>query len=200
MRLLTAEAFHHLRSGASVIEQDHYGEKVLTLRDGTYLKLFRRKSWLSKSTIVPPAKRFEQNARSLSTLDIPAPKVIAIFRMRSPYRSIVHYAPLEGETLRQLIKQSDAEDQRNVLSGLGDFIGRLHDKGVYFRSLHFGNIVLTPGGTFGLIDIADMRCLGRPLSNWMRRRNYQHLMRYRSDWELLNEKLRMQVQSDIIRC
>lgn len=200
MRLLSTEAFHHLRSGASVIEWDRYGEKVLLLRDGTFLKLFRRKSWFSKSMIVPPSKRFEQNARSLTALGIPAPKVISIFRTRSPHRSIVHYFPLEGETLRQLIKQSDAEGQSNVLSGLGDFVARLHDEGVYFRSLHLGNIVLTPNGGLGLIDISDMRCTGRPLSKGMRRRNYRHLLRYSSDWALLSGQLRKQVESDIVRC
>tara|TARA_R110002124_G_scaffold285001_1_gene462984 strand:+ start:1155 stop:1358 length:204 start_codon:yes stop_codon:yes gene_type:complete len=48
--------------------------------------------------------------------------------------------------------------------------------------LHLGNIILTPQGELGLIDISDMRCLNRPLSKRMRTRNYHHLLRYEEDW------------------
>src|SRR5690606_35574721 len=69
---------------------------------------------------------------------------------------------------------------------LAEFITHLHECGVYFRSLHMGNIVLTPDNQLGLIDISDMRCLGRPLSRRMRDRNYRHLLRYENDWQQVN--------------
>lgn len=199
MELLNAERFEKMRSGAHVIEQDHYGEKVLLLSDGTYLKLFRRKSWFSKTAFYPPAKRFADNARSLSTLAIPCPEVLHTYRMKSPYRSVVHYVPLAGQTLRALMRTADGSQQRALLDGLGDFIALLHDSGVYFRSLHFGNIVLTPDQRFGLIDISDMRCLNRPLSAGMRRRNYEHLLRYQEDWDVLPDGLLQSLRHDVIR-
>ncbi|SDR80444.1 Lipopolysaccharide kinase (Kdo/WaaP) family protein [Halopseudomonas xinjiangensis] len=199
MKLLTRQTFENMRSGARVVEQDHYGEKVLLLSDGTYLKLFRRKSWFSKTAFYPPAKRFADNAWSLATLAIPCPAVLQTYRMTSPYRSVVHYVPLAGQTLRTLMKTADESQQRALLEGLGDFIALLHDKGVYFRSLHFGNIVLTPEQQFGLIDISDMRCLNRPLSVRMRRRNYEHLLRYQEDWDLLPGELLESLQRDVIR-
>lgn len=199
MQLLKPEAFDALRSGAEIIEQDFYGEKVLLLRDGTYLKIFRRKSWLSKTAFYPPAKRFADNARSLARLDIPCPTVLSLYRLKSPYRSVVHYEPLEGDTLRRLLSTTDQGLQPALLNGLGTFIEQLHEAGVYFRSLHFGNIVVTPQGRFGLIDISDLRCLGRPLSTGMRRRNYEHLLRYADDLKALSVELRDSMQRDVIR-
>ncbi|MEJ6654599.1 MAG: lipopolysaccharide kinase InaA family protein [Pseudomonas sp.] len=189
MQPLSREQYNIWRTGAQVLEKDGHGEKVLRLADGTFLKLFRRKSWFSKSTFHPPAKRFADNAAELQRLGIPCPRVIQLYQMSDPYRSVVHYEPLAGETLRQLLHNDTNLDQLELFARLAEFITKLHDLGVYFRSLHMGNIVLTPGNDLGLIDISDMRCLGRPLSRRMRDRNYQHLLRYESDWELVNPSI-----------
>src|SRR5690606_7954122 len=61
---------------------------------------------------------------------------------------------------------------------LGEFIARLHQQGVMFRSLHLGNILLDDDGQLGLIDIADMRCWPWPLNRWQRARNFVHFFRY----------------------
>ena len=164
MQQLSREQYATWRDGADVLEQDGHGEKVLRLTDGTFLKLFRRKSWLSKTTFYPPAKRFADNAAQLKLLDIRCPEVIQLYRLNNPYRSVVHYHPLPGETLRDLLQQEASLDQLELFARLAEFITHLHDLGVYFRSLHMGNIVLTPEDEFGLIDISDMRCLGGTLS------------------------------------
>lgn len=189
MQPLSREQYDIWRTGAQVLEKDAHGEKVLRLADGTFLKLFRRKSWFSKTAFHPPAKRFAENAAELQRLGIPCPHVIQLYHMNDPYRSVVHYEPLAGETLRQLLHSDTGLDQLELFARLAEFITKLHDLGVYFRSLHMGNIVLTPTNELGLIDISDMRCLGRPLSRRMRDRNYQHLLRYESDWELVNPSI-----------
>ncbi len=186
MQPLSREQYDIWRAGAQILEKDGHGEKVLRLVDGTFLKLFRRKTWLSKTAFYPPARRFADNAAELQHLGIPCPQVIQLYRMDNPYRSVVHYEPLAGTTLRQLLSNDTGLDQLELFARLAEFITRLHDLGVYFRSLHMGNIVLTPDDELGLIDISDMRCLGRPLSRRMRDRNYQHLLRYESDWEKVN--------------
>lgn len=186
MQPLSREQYDLWRQGAQVLEKDGHGEKVLRLADGTFLKLFRRKSLLSKTAIYPPARRFADNAAELERLGIPCPKVIELYRLSEPYRTVVHYEPLPGQTLRQLLSSDTSLDQLELFARLAEFITHLHELGVYFRSLHMGNIVLTPDDRFGLIDISDMRCLGRPLSRRMRDRNYQHLLRYESDWGMVN--------------
>lgn len=190
MQRLSDTQFQQWRADANVLEQDHHGEKVLLLADGTMLKLFRRKSWFSKTVFFPPAQRFADNALALSKLGIPCPQVIATYKLLNPYRSVVHYHPLAGETLRGLLNAEQSLEQLELFAQLAEFITSLHDKGVYFRSLHLGNIVLTPDGQLGLIDISDLRCLGRPLSRSMRNRNYRHLLRYEQDWALVDKPAR----------
>lgn len=56
---------------------------------------------------------------------------------------------------------------------------------MYFRSLHFGNVVQTPENQLGLIDIADLRCQRRALSDSKRLRNFAHLLRYKQDRQWL---------------
>lgn len=186
MQKISRAKYENWKAGATVLEQDRYGEKVLQLTDGTFLKLFRRKTWFSKTAFFPPAKRFADNAAELHKLGIPCPQVIALYQLSAPYRSLVHYQPLAGTTLRHLLNQQPGIDQMELFSKLADFITRLHELGVYFRSLHLGNIVKTPEGQLGLIDISDMRCLGKPLPKGMRSRNYQHLLRYEEDWALVD--------------
>lgn len=54
MKKLSHDEFVAWSEAAKVLEKDRYGVKVLHLADGTFLKLFRRKSWLSKTTFFPP--------------------------------------------------------------------------------------------------------------------------------------------------
>ncbi len=41
MKSLTNKEYLEMRAGADVTAADEYGDKVLLLKDGTYLKLFR---------------------------------------------------------------------------------------------------------------------------------------------------------------
>lgn len=68
---------------------------------------------------------------------------------------------------------------------LARFVARLHERGVYFRSLHFANLVVVSGGELGLIDVADVAFSSRPLARQSRLRNFEHLWRYREDVEVL---------------
>ena len=164
-----------MTDGAKVLERDLHGDKVLALTDGSYLKLFRRKRLLSSTAWNPYARRFADNALSLAQRGIPCPQVIGIFRIPTIARDAAHYWPLAGETLRGLIR--DGKATNGLRQQLFDFVGQLHGAGVYFRSLHLGNIVLTTDGQFGLIDIADMRTQFCPLFAYQRRRNLRHLYR-----------------------
>lgn len=64
---------------------------------------------------------------------------------------------------------------------MGAFVAHLHSLGVYFRSLHFGNIVQTPDGALGLIDIADLGVRPWQLFGFERLRNFRHLCRLAED-------------------
>ena len=183
MQQLALSAYESLRDGAEVLEADRYGDKVLRLTDGNFLKLFRRKRLISSAALYPYAQRFADNAQTLQQLGIPCPRTIAVYRIPGIARDAVHYEPLPGDTLRQLIVAGDNGNE--LRAQLGELIASLHDRGVYFRSLHLGNVVRTPEGRLGLIDIADMKTRRRPLNRLQRKRNFAHMLRYTEDRQWL---------------
>ncbi len=166
-----------LTHNAAVLEADGLGPKVLQLENGQFLKIFRRKRWLSSALLRPYSRRFVNNAERLQGLGIATLDVHALYELPDKSASAVLYAPLPGHSLSQLAKQPGFS-WSPILPELIRFVRELHRKGIYFRSLHLGNIVLTPQGSLGLIDIADMRFLGRSLPNHMVRRNLAHFSRY----------------------
>ncbi|MDR3298683.1 MAG: lipopolysaccharide kinase InaA family protein [Candidatus Accumulibacter sp.] len=177
LETLEHEDYLALKADAEVIEADSYGEKVLLLTDGRILKLFRRKRLISSAAWYPYARRFVDNAEALALRGIPVPCVVAAWRAPTVQRDAVLYWPLAGTTLRALVRQGlDIEDERRIKRLFTAFIIRLHSLGIYFRSLHLGNVVLTPAGELGLIDFSDLRIHRRPLPVFMRRRNIRRML------------------------
>ena len=176
MKSLDNKQYLKMRAGADVTAADEYGDKVLLLKDGTYLKLFRVKRLFTSARLFPYWRRFEKNAEALHALGVPTLKVIESIRLPEIDRTAVHYEPLPGNILRE-VPDFDAR----LVSRLGAFIKELHDKGVYLRSMHLGNVVLTPEDELGLIDIADMKVYGGSLRKGLRLRNLHHLWRYEQD-------------------
>ncbi|WP_249678170.1 toluene tolerance protein [Pseudomonas abieticivorans] len=183
MQPLDHSTYLALREGANVLEADGSGDKVLQLRDGRFLKLFRRKRLLTSAALYPYAQRFADNTKALQERDIPCPDILAVYRIASIERDAVYYEPLAGDTVRHLIDQPELAAVLRIR--LGGFVAQLHDAGVYFRSLHLGNVVITPEQRLGLIDIADLKCQRSPLTIRRRLRNFRHLMRYEQDYRWL---------------
>lgn len=187
MTPLNREAFSALRKGATVIEADPRGEKVLRLADGSFLKLFRRKRFLSSALFFPPADCFRRNAEALAARNIPCPQVLETYDIGSERKTAVRYWPLPGDTVRSLLPDLGAEERSALLLRLATFIARLHDEGIYFRSLHLGNVLLMPDGEFGLIDVSDMSVQHAPISRHKRVRNFRHVLRYKKDTRFIND-------------
>ncbi len=180
MQILQHDDYLALRNDGKVIEQDGHGDKVIILADGTFLKLFRRKRLISSAAIWPYAQRFADNAKKLEELGIPCPKIIQVYRIPSIERDAVHYHPLPGKTLRDLYR-GEMEYPEDLRERFLEFVEHVQDLGVYFRSFHLGNVVLTPDDELGLIDISDMKIFRRPLSKWQRKRNYVHTLKDNED-------------------
>lgn len=173
---LTNNMLAKLTAGAQVMEEDSLGPKVYRLTDGTFLKMFRRKRLLSSALLVPYSQRFWRNAKRLNSLGIPTLSPLELYQLDAPSLSAVLYSPLQGKTLKD-IYLDDPEAFAELLPDLIAFIRNLHRLGIYFRSLHLGNIVRTPEGPLGLIDIADLSFQRRPLSKAKARRNLAHFSR-----------------------
>lgn len=186
MAKLCMEDYLRLRENAQLIESDEHGDKVLQLPDESYLKLFRQKRLLSSALIYPYASRFADNIAHLTRIGIPCPRVIGVYRIAAIKRDAVHYRPLYGKTVRQIVRDGIDEAQAAVIRKmLGIFVAELHAQGIYFRSLHLGNIILTEPGNFGLIDVADMQIRRGPLTRSRRLRNILHLSRYSDEAQWL---------------
>ena len=176
-----------MREGAEVLESDPHGDKVLRLTDGTILKLFRRKRLVSSAAFIPYAQRFANNAAKLERLGIDVPKILRVVRIREIARDAVHYEPLAGTTLREMLRAGlDPEREQELRSAFTRFVIKLHDRGIYFRSLHIGNIVCTPDGQLGLIDFSDLRIYPWRLGKYLRARNMRRMQGITKEIEWLD--------------
>ncbi|MEO1889229.1 MAG: lipopolysaccharide kinase InaA family protein [Cycloclasticus sp.] len=188
MEKISHEQFEHLIKDAEVIEKDGFGLKVLDTKKGEMIKLFRRKRFFSTALFKPYAVRFADNAKKLTQLGIPTININRLLWCDSIKRHIVIYKRLEGELLRDALSQSNAETEE-LYTQFGRFMAGLHNKGVYFRSAHFKNILVLPNETLGLIDISDMQIKRHTLNISLRQRNFEHVLRYQEDKDLIKSHL-----------
>ena len=185
MKTLSRSDYDTLRDGATVLEADGRGDKVLQLTDGRMLKLFRRKRLISSALWSPYARRFARAATLLAERNVPAPVVIDVFRIPAIRRDGVLYHPLQGRTLRAIVAEGlNYGEERALKNHFTRFLVGLHDQGIYFRSLHLGSVVYTPDGEFGLIDISDLKVGYGPLPEYRRARNLRRMLALpgEADW------------------
>lgn len=185
MSQLSLNEYQQLTADADVLAEDGFGEKVLRLKDGNILKLFRVKRWWSSALLVNYAKRFYNNAQQLSQKNVNTVKKLRYIEIPAIKRAGVIYEPLSGANIRDIATRHNRSLTNELITRLGVFIAELHNKGIYFRSLHLGNIILTAENELGIIDIADLRIKKKALSGAWRLRNMQHIKRYTDDIALL---------------
>jgi tRNA A-37 threonylcarbamoyl transferase component Bud32 len=183
MKLILYKEYLRLREGAEILSKDNFGEKVLRLRDGSILKLFRVKHLISSARLCPYSLRFVRNAQRLLALNIPTVEVVNYFKIPSIKRTAVQYKKLEGETLPHYLNYNAIT--KEMAHKLGVFVSTLHNKGVYFRSVHLENILVLPDNSFGLIDISDMKIYPHSLRLRKRKGNFNHFTRLKSHFNML---------------
>ncbi len=174
-QLIDQESWNELIHNASILQQENYGVKVYLLPNQDVIKLFRIKRLLSLSFFYPYSMRFARNGKRLQSRGIPAVQARSVFYCHAIRRHGVVYQLMPGETLHSLLSVENPAPE--LMAELAAFMVRLHDKGIYFRSLHLGNVIKMPDGQFGLIDIADMRFFPWALTLNTRVRNFRHLFR-----------------------
>ncbi|MDG1582584.1 toluene tolerance protein [Pseudomonas sp. GOM6] len=178
MRIVTARELESWLTSGQVLERDTRGPKVVALPDGRFLKIFHTRRTALQSRLWPAARRFLHNTERLRARGVATPGISEIFWLnRDKGLSACLYTPLPGESLEKLL-HDDAPKLELELPALATFIRHLHSQGIYFRSLHLGNILLIAPGRFGLIDVLDLRCYPFPLNRGLVRRNFEHLRSY----------------------
>jgi hypothetical protein len=173
---VTPTEFDRLLSGADVIAREGPVPRVARLADGSFIKIFRRKGPWSSATIRSYARRFADATAALAARDVVTVEVTEVFRVTSLQREAVQYRPLEGESLRALVEADRCEPA--TIDSFARFVATLHDRGIYFRGLHFGNVLVCADGSFGLIDVSDTTIARRPLRPGHRARNFRPMLRY----------------------
>ncbi len=177
MRITLANELQKWLATGEVLERDSHGPKVVRLEDGRFLKIFRSRRPLI-ARLRPEAKRFSRNAECLQALNIATPKIFeCAWIQRDKGVSACIYLPLEGTGLDKLFA-TERKRFNDLLPQFAAYIRKLHQNGIYFRSLHLGNVLLLPDGEFGLIDFLDLKFKRRPLNKNLVRRNFAHLKSY----------------------
>ena len=177
--------FAELTRDARLVECAGSNEKVFFTPDGLVIKLTYLKRLFSSALLVPYATRFCRNARRLHSLGIRSVECRKIYYQPSRRRHLVIYPFMAGETLRTRLRAG--EDPQQLLDGMARLFAKLHARGVYFRSTHFGNILIDARGAWSLIDIADMSISRHPLDVPHRARNFRHLLHSREDTRYLEQ-------------
>jgi hypothetical protein len=182
---ISSTEFDQLRAGARLLERDGRGEKVLLTPTNHIIKLFYPRRRITSARIYPYAYRFWNNARKLRKKGVISINCEQLRYDRHNGRHLITYPLLPGATLRdRLAKACNGDD---YLDKLATYLVTLHTKGILFRSIHMGNILVLENGCYGLIDVADMSTQQRPLGLIKRARNFRHLLHDRGDRERLEE-------------
>ena len=176
---LSLQAFNDLLAGAErVFEQDRHGVKVAQLKDGSIVKVFRVKRWWSGAGVYSYARRFCRNVDRLKQRNIPVPEVLNLYHVTSTRLSAVRYSPLPGKTIKDIMKAGLLDEA--LAYQVGEFIAKVHALGIYFRGLHIGNVVRTPSGDLGLIDVSELSIYWS-LSRYRKLRNFARFWRVQED-------------------
>jgi hypothetical protein len=180
--VLSYEQLEQMCMNGQVLEQDERGVKVIRLSSGDILKLFRVKRVISGANLYSYARRFCRNAERLHELGIPTVNIKQLYNLDDNQAAVL-YQPIEGATVRQIA--NNAQFDLTLAASMGMFLSELHQKGIHFHSLHTGNIVVTPSGSLGLIDISDLTIYPWALFCHTRARSFKRLCRYPEDIQKL---------------
>lgn len=159
-----------------ILEKDPWGVKVLETSDNTIIKIFRLKRLFSSAYFAPYALRFKWNSNHLKKRGIETVVVDKIVYCREEQRHVLSYKKISGQPIKSILEKN--RNNKVLLKNLIVFVAHLHDKGIYFRSLHFGNIIVKPDGEFALIDISNIKFFPFKLSINQRIRNLKHLIKH----------------------
>lgn len=179
--VLDNQAVEALMADAIVLSSHGvFGPKVFILPFGDIVKVFNPKSGITRRHWHPKYQQFIDNAAALKAHRINTVSIHHIYHFAERQAYAVRYTPLAGRDLRSLMPQNT----ETLMVTLLDFMALLHSKGIYFRGLHLGNVLLCESGGLGIIDMADMRFKRSALGMAYRVRNIAHMIKRPEDQAL----------------
>lgn len=145
---LTLSDFAKLTADAQVIHSKNDRDRIFEFDDGTILKLFYGKN--NRRRARHRATRFIRNSQRLLKKGFITLTPISAYDCPEGNSVYVRYNKLPGTSL-----DKDLKNNRSLLEKAALFIHSLHEKGIYFRDLHPGNI-LYQEQQFALIDVQNI--------------------------------------------
>ena len=139
-------------------------------------KVWQKRQTISTDWLYPYQQRFCVNAKRLRSRGVVAPDVQSAGIITGTGNRWATYTKLEGISLREAVTVS-LEDSVKLMH----YLVWLHNKGIYFRTLHLGNVLRLNSGSFGLIDVTDVYFRPWSLPAHQRARNLSTLLAYPKD-------------------
>lgn len=184
MKIISIDEFYALCQQSDIKVIKHLNDKrpkILETREGQIIKIFyARKKWFASWKNKRAAIKFCKNAKRLAANHILAPHIIDFLYCRGLNVYIVTYKKLPGENIRILTRRGE----RDILADVAAFIAKLHQMGIFFRSLHLENLLYLGPGQIALLDITDVRFKHKSLNIFLRYRNLKHMFSIRQDQKI----------------
>lgn len=192
---ISLDEFRTLCANAEIIR----GKKrlhVIRHKTGLISKIWYRKKRFSSDWIYPYYIRFYRNSKKLLSRGIVAPKVRGVIKVKKTFIRIVRYEEIPGMTVRDILLRNKGPVN---IPELTQFLVRLHDKGIFFTSLHMGNIIKLESGDFGLIDVSNTHFSYFPLSLRNRARNLCNLLSYEEDVDVIQRGVNTSIIEEYLK-
>ncbi|MFY0650262.1 MAG: hypothetical protein JXQ86_06435 [Methylophilaceae bacterium] len=156
---------------------DDLGHRKTFHKKNEIIKIFNVRGIISSGFFNTYASRIIKNSLKLKIYDIPSIEITneLIFQYNKRL-SGVSYKFIPGTTYRDLSHKITMD----MITDLANFISNIHKKGIYFRAMHLGNILLHNKKLF-LIDIAKIQFYPWPLFVFTRARAFRRMIKYQDD-------------------
>lgn len=179
METISSQDFYAFckRSDLTLLKTTYDRPKLFESKNGEIIKIFYpRKKLLSSNRYKPYALRFCTNAEELKTRGVITPEIRSVKYCQDLNVYIITYQKLPGIDARVF-----SSENINIIPNIAAFIAELHQKGIFFRSIHLENLLCLTDNQLALLDIVDMQFKNRAISLYLRFRNLKHLFKIKED-------------------
>jgi hypothetical protein len=160
-----------------VEKADDLGHRKTFHKKNEIIKIFNVRGYISSGFFNTYASRIIKNSIKLKEHEIPSIEITNELAFQYNNRlSGVSYKYIPGKTYRDLGNKITKE----MITDLAKYISIIHKKGIYFRAMHLGNILLHNKKLF-LIDIAKIHFYPWPLFIFTRARAFRRMIKYKDD-------------------
>ena len=156
---------------------DDLGHRKTFHKKNEIIKIFNVRGYISSGFFNTYASRIIKNSIKLKDHEISSIEITNELAFEYNNRlSGVSYKYIPGKTYRDLGNKITKE----MITDLAKYISIIHKKGIYFRAMHLGNILLHNKKLF-LIDIAKIHFYPWPLFIFTRARAFRRMIKYQDD-------------------